>query len=105
MAKKQEVADVLVNGEWWNTAMKPLTTPEVKESTTGAMRVRGPLVKEDHHGIWIGDAPSNLIHVKSPKRQVLMRVFIPWRAIITIGGIEDPGVAPGFTAEPSGGQP
>jgi hypothetical protein len=105
MAKKLVFADVLVKGEWWNAAIKPLTSPQIKSATKELMRVRGPLVSEDFHGIWMADAPSNLINVKDPQRPVMMRVFIPWLQIVGIGVIEGPGITPGFTVEPVDKQP
>ena len=98
MAKKQAVANVLVTREWWNTAISLIS--KATPATTEHMCVRGPLIGEDLQGIWIGDVPTNVVHAKDTSRKVMMKFLIPWRQIIAIGIIDDPGsMKLGFTAE------
>jgi hypothetical protein len=99
MAKKQVVADVLVNRQWWSTAINLVSSQVEPKAANEYVRVRGPLVSEDHQGIWLSDVPSTLVHAKEPSRKVMMRFLIPWSQIVAIGIIDDAGMKVGFGAE------
>lgn len=99
MAKRRSVADVLVKRAWWNDMAK-LLAPHPTFGTSELHRVRGPLVAQDHRGIWLGEAPSNLVRLKDKARApapVLVEIFIPWEHVIALAVLDDPGsVKPGF---------
>ena len=87
---------MLVKREWWFSTVAKLLKPY--PSGSGELhRIRGPLVSQDHHGVWLGEAPSNLVHVQDQSKPIMARVFIPLNQIIALAVIDDPGkTKPGF---------
>jgi hypothetical protein len=100
--KGHPIAYLIVKREWWLNTVGKLMQPY--QSGSGELhRVRGPLVNQDIHGIWIGEVPSNLIHLKKPGQPVFMKLFVPWSHIVALGVIDDPAQQKaGFAAEPLG---
>jgi hypothetical protein len=101
MPKRQQTADVLVNRQWWNDSVALLLSGSRAFGNHQVYRLRGPLVGQDMRGIWLGEAPSNLVHAKNPSKPVLISIFIPWEKVIAFGVIDEPqSVKTGFDAKP-----
>jgi hypothetical protein len=95
--RRQQIGDVLVHREWWNRSVAKLLRPH-KVGTGELHRLRGPLVAQDFQGIWLAEAPSNLVRAKDKSSPVLAQILIPWNQVVALAIIDDPTrLKPGFT--------
>ena len=98
MAKAQRIAEILVERDWWRGSVAKLLLPQATLGTSDLHRVRGPVVRADSQGLWLGEAPSTLVRAKDKSRApVPMEILIPWSRMVAVGIIDEPsGVTPGF---------
>jgi hypothetical protein len=96
MATKKQTAFVVVQREWFNQAIQPLTDNESHSEIDAHVMIGTVDDLTDLKGLWLRDVPSRYLK-KGSNSFITMRLMIPWQSVLSLGLVdESPTLPVGF---------